>query len=452
MNRKLFITFLLISLLAVSASACSVFDTTPDRTIITASGTISADLVDVSPEISGKVLEIMVSEGQYVETGELLFRMDDEILVAQKQQAQAGLNLALASVKAAEEQLKAAELQVQRAEQGARLLALQNGQVLAATWAEDTPTDFQQPYWYYQKSEGLNAAQYEVDEARSRVETERANLEEVQSKASSENFLSLEQNLANTRARFLVAELTLQQSKQARESGILQDMAQKEYDSALADLETYQRKYDQELTSAAAEEVLEARAKLAVATARLENAQTQLDLLQYGEDSLDVQSARAAVNSAAAQLEQAQAGVEQAQAALALLDIQLSKSSVNAASAGTILVNNLQEGELAGAGSIAMTIGKLEEVSLVVYVPEDAYGRVQLNQKVDISVDSYPGKTYNGEVIYIAQQAEFTPRNVQTVEGRKATVYAIKIRIPNPNNELKPGMPADVDFGILLND
>lgn len=450
MNRKLFSLIVVTAIFSIAISACSVFQTNTTNKMITASGTISADMIDVSPEVSGKVIEIAVSEGQRIASGDLLFRIDGEIMQAQYNQALAAVDFAKASVKAAQEQLSAAQLQASRAEQGARLLAVQNQQILVTTWAQNTPTDFEQPYWYYQKSEALLAAQNEVDQAQKLVDNEKANLEDVQAKASNDDFLALEQDLANTRARFTIAEQTLQQAKLAKDGKVLQDMAQKSYDSALADLENYQRKYDQELTSAAAEEVLEARAKLAVAMARLENANTQLDLLQTGEDSLDVKTAQAAVASAEAQVEQAAAGQVQAEAALKLLSIQLDKTSVTAVEGGTIMINNLQVGELTGAGSLAMTIGKLDEVSLVVYVPEDAYGKIQLNQKVDVSVDSYAGKTYNGEVIQISNEAEFTPRNVQTVEGRKATVYAIKIRIPNPNNELKPGMPADVDFGILL--
>ena len=143
---------------------------------------------------------------------------------------------------------------------------------------------------------------------------------------------------------------------------------------------------------------------------------------------MDIQAANAAVQSAQAQVLQAQAGKAQAEAALTLLQIQLNKSMVNAPDNGTILTDQLQIGELIGAGSIAMTIAKLDVVSLIVYVPEDVYGRIEINQKVNISVDSYPNKVFSGTVIRIADQAEFTPRNVQTVEGRKATVYAVEIK------------------------
>jgi multidrug resistance efflux pump len=95
-----------------------------------------------------------------------------------------------------------------------------------------------------------------------------------------------------------------------------------------------------------------------------------------------------------------------------------------------------------------LTIGQLQEVNLTVYIPETEYGKVKLGDQVSITVDSFPGETFIGNVVYISDQAEFTPRNVQTIEGRKTTVYAVKLSVPNPDLELKPGMPADVTFGL----
>jgi HlyD family secretion protein len=213
-------------------------------------------------------------------------------------------------------------------------------------------------------------------------------------------------------------------------------------------VETAQRNYERMITSAAATEVLEARAKVAVAAARLENAENYLDSLLTLDNSLEVQAARTAMESAESQVKLAEAGKEQAVAALSLLQIQLNKSIVTAPVDGVVININNQIGELVGAGSNVIQLAKLDVVSLTVYIPEDVYGRIPIGQKVSITVDSYPGETFYGEVISIADQAEFTPRNVQTVEGRKATVYAVKIEIPNSNLKLKPGMPADVNFGI----
>ncbi len=449
MNRKLTFLMIITTLLALSLSACGQLNGDVTNANITASGMISAKSVDISPEVGGKVLEVMAEEGQLVSKGDTLFRIDDEILVAQYDQANAAVESMDAAIKAAQQQLAAAETQYQRAAQGARLLQLQSLQTSPPVWSQTLPNQFEQPNWYYLKSETLSAAQIEVENALKAVDLEKGNLEQVLSKNSNGEFVALEQTLANARARFLVADTVLKQANAAQNGTALKDAAQKEYDSALADLETGQRDYDRMLTTSAAEEVLEARAKLAVTIARLENAHNLLDSYQTGEQSLDVQAAQSAVNSAEAAVAQAEAGKNQAVAARRLLEIQLKKSTVTAPSSGNILAANVQTGQLVGPGSIVLTIGQLEEVSLTVYIPEDVYGRIPLGKQVNVSVDSYPGKEFTGEVVRIADQAEFTPRNVQTVEGRKTTVYAVEIRIPNPDNELKPGMPADVDFGIV---
>ncbi len=93
-----------------------------------------------------------------------------------------------------------------------------------------------------------------------------------------------------------------------------------------------------------------------------------------------------------------------------------------------------------------MTIGNINELTITVYIPEDRYGGISLGQSATLTVDSFPGVTFNATVIQIADKAEFTPRNVQTVEGRSSTVFAIKLRVEDPDGMLKIGMPADVVF------
>ncbi len=80
------------------------------------------------------------------------------------------------------------------------------------------------------------------------------------------------------------------------------------------------------------------------------------------------------------------------------------------------------------------------------YIPEDRYGNVRLGQMARVSVDSFPGQEFNATVARIADQAEFTPRNVQTQEGRRTTVFALELIVDDPDGRLKPGMPADVTF------
>jgi RND family efflux transporter MFP subunit len=160
-----------------------------------------------------------------------------------------------------------------------------------------------------------------------------------------------------------------------------------------------------------------------------------------GDQSLQVKAAESGVK-------QAEAALSQAQAALATLDVQLEKTIVKAPVDGTVLTRNLEVGETLAPTGVVMTIGQLQEVNLTVYIPETEYGKVKLGDQVSITVDSFPGETFTGTVVYISDQAEFTPRNVQTVEGRKTTVYAVKLSVPNADLKLKPGMPADVTFGL----
>jgi multidrug resistance efflux pump len=98
---------------------------------------------------------------------------------------------------------------------------------------------------------------------------------------------------------------------------------------------------------------------------------------------------------------------------------------------------------MAAAGATLMTIANLDEVTLTIYIPEDEIGKVKVGQTVEVSVDSFPNKVFEGRVSYIASEAEFTPKNVQTKKERVNMVFAVKVKVPNPEHELKPGMPAD---------
>jgi multidrug resistance efflux pump len=106
-------------------------------------------------------------------------------------------------------------------------------------------------------------------------------------------------------------------------------------------------------------------------------------------------------------------------------------------------------GELAAPNFSLLTIADLDQVTLTVYVPENQIGLVKVGQTVHVNVDSFPERTFSGEVVHIASRAEFTPKNVQTKEERVSTVFAVKIGIPNPDHALKPGMPADAQILVV---
>ena len=139
----------------------------------------------------------------------------------------------------------------------------------------------------------------------------------------------------------------------------------------------------------------------------------------------------------------AQAGEQQARAAVDLARTRLDRAVVRAPIGGTILLKAVEAGELATPGRPLVTMADLSKVKLVVYVPEIYLGRLRLQDDAAVTTDSYPGKKYIGKVVYIADKAEFTPKNIQTQDERVTQVYGVKLEIPNPDHELKPGMPAD---------
>jgi len=214
----------------------------------------------------------------------------------------------------------------------------------------------------------------------------------------------------------------------------------------------------------AAEEALQA------AQANVAKAQAQLDgLLDMRHNPLAMQAqvdaAEAAYKAAAAAAEAAQAkldalvagptreqiavaeaAVRQAEAALGILQVQQEKMTLRAPLNGLVTRRTLHVGELASPGAPVITIADLTKVRLTVYIPEDQIGHVRLGQKVQVTVDSFPGHVFSGEVAYISPRAEFTPKNIQTQKERVNMVFAVRIRLNNPELLLKPGMPADAVF------
>jgi HlyD family secretion protein len=219
-------------------------------------------------------------------------------------------------------------------------------------------------------------------------------------------------------------------------------------DAAQTTVDGLQAMYD-DLPEAAqeAQSGKELKLKLDQARAALATAQAQYDLAEAGPRQEQVDAAQAQRDAAAAQVQVAQGQVEAAQAALDVLDVQIGKLTVTAPSDGVVLARAVEPGEVASPGAILLVVGQLDDLTITVYVPEDRYGEIALEQTAQVSVDSFPDETFMAAVAHIAEQAEFTPRNVQTAEGRKTTVFAVRLAIDNADGRLKPGMPADVKFG-----
>ena len=460
--RKI-VPLLILTLLVAAAvlylqSLAGVEETGP----LKASGTIEATEVTAAPQIGGRVEEVFVAKGDTVTRGDPLYRLSDLVLQARLEgaqksleSAQAAAETAQAAVHSAEAALNAAQVNYRNTLEAARQ---EEAARRAAAWQADQPEEFKLPVWYYRQDEDLEAAQAAVEAAQQALDESQGNFERVRQAASSSDFVAAEKRLAEAQSVFRVAQTVLERAD-AQNDQRLKDEAQSQFDAAKAELESAQLEYDRILTTQAAQDVLEARARLTVAQERYDSALDYLRSLQTGEHSLQVQAAQAAVEQAQAQLEQAQAAarqaqtaVEQAQAQVALVQAQVDELTVRASVDGVVLARDVEPGEVLLPGSAALVIGEVGSLHITVYLPEDRYGEVRLGQEARVSVDSFPGETFSATVTRIADKAEYTPRNVQTAEGRRTTVFAVELRLTDPSGRLKPGMPADVVFGVGIGD
>jgi len=177
--------------------------------------------------------------------------------------------------------------------------------------------------------------------------------------------------------------------------------------------------------------------QLLITQAQLEQAQSNYKLAQ---DSLKM------VEIKKKDVEVATAIVQQRKAALELAKTQLRNSIVYSPIDGTVKLKVAEIGELIPAGSTILKLADLDNIWVSVYLPEDQYGRVALNDKAKITVDSWPGEEFLGFVSYIAEEAQFTPKNIQTKNDRVTLTYEVKVSVTNTQQKLIPGMPADVEI------
>jgi HlyD family secretion protein len=209
----------------------------------------------------------------------------------------------------------------------------------------------------------------------------------------------------------------------------------------------------------------QARTKFESATAMLRQAEEKDSMVREGPRKEDIAGARADVARAQAAVKTAEANrlevrrreqelsarqseIERTEAQAGISQKQLSDTEIYTPIDGVVLVKAAEPGEVLAAGTTVVTIGDLEHPWLRAYINETDLGRVKLGQKVKLTTDSFPNKTYWGQVSYIASEAEFTPKQIQTKEERVKLVYRIKILVDNKEHELKNNMPVDAE--ILL--
>jgi len=242
-----------------------------------------------------------------------------------------------------------------------------------------------------------------------------------------------EQEVAIRRADLQLAKANLAELEAgSRQQEI--DAARATFERAEAEMQQQKRDYQRqkelyEKNVISEQEHEKAQTAFEVATARLKESREQFKLVEEGPRKEKIQQARARV--------------EQAKEALKLAEIKLSYTKLFSPLSGIVLSEHIEPGEYVVPGTAVITIADLQDIWLRAYINETDLGKVKVGQKVEVTTDSYPNKKYQGRISFIASQAEFTPKTVQTQEQRVKLVYRIKIEIDNPDMELKPGMPAD---------
>jgi HlyD family secretion protein len=408
---------------------------------LAASGMIQADQVAVASEYGGRIARIAVQEGEAVTAGQLLVQLDTSMLDAQIEAAQAAVDLAQAGLDQARAGARPGQIAVAEA-QVAQALAARAAASQAVT---DTLALVQNPQEIEMQIAVMQAqirsAQLDLEQAlalKDAAAIAKDEFSDAQHKimdagGPGKHRIQVPGAPPGVYVEYTVPSLPLDMHLVPNQwwqawVGVNMAAAQKEgLEAALANLNT-QRDDPQDLKARADAAI----AGLAQAEAQVRGAQAQLDALRAGMTP--------------EQLDALQARVAQRRAALEALRSQRTAISISAPIAGVVTSLAAHEGEVAAPGATLVLLADLARVKLTVYLPETEIGGIALGQRAQVTVDSFPGRTFEGQVTHVADQAEFTPRNVTTQEERVNLVFAIEIGIDNPDGALKPGMPADATF------
>ncbi len=390
MNKKRILPLVALLILVALAALWLSWPAGHAAGTISFSGNIEMTQIDIAFKTSGRLIERAVDEGDEVKRGMVVARLDDEQLRWQRHQA-------VAAVAAAESRL--AELDAQIRYQEESMVA-------------------------------------QVEQKRAELQQSDAQLKELLAGSRSQEIGQAEAAVERALSVQRKAEADFKRATELRQdediSAIQFDQYKSASESAQAELERARQQLELVREGPRAEDIEAARAQTARARAGLRQAESvALDILRS-------QQAR----------ETAQAEIEKAKAMLSQLESQLADTVVASPSDGVVLVKNAEPGEVLAAGTSVVSVGDVDHPWLRGYIPEASLGRVKLGSRVKVTNDSYPGKAYPGEVTFIASEAEFTPKQIQTPQERVKLVYRIKVSVANPDRQLKLNMPCDAEIEL----
>ena len=391
MKRRIIFLILLVVALAVGARALWMARLNrANANLLMVSGNIELTQVDISFKVPGKLIERTVDEGAPVTKGMLIARIDRDQVDWQRNRDEA-------AVHSAQSQLQETETQVHWQRQTLDSdIALKNAQIKEAQAHLDELLAGSRPQ--------------EIQQARAAVADARAQYE--QAKLDWVRAQELFKNDDISKAQF--------------------DQYRARNDSTTAALRQAEERLALVVEGPRKEDIEAARAQVATAQAALR--MSEANALELKRREQDVRAHLEEVNRARAQME--------------ITQTLINDTSAYSAIEGVVLVKSAEVGEVLAAGTTVVSIGDLDHPWLRAYIPERELGRLKLGAPAQLTTDSFPGKTYTGHVSFIASEAEFTPKQIQTPEERVKLVYRIKIDVDNPKHELKSNMPVDAEIQL----
>jgi len=349
------------------------------------SGTIEARRAELAFQVSGRVVDILVDEGQFVNEGQILAVLDQSEYQAMYEQAKANLESVVKT--------------------------LQGAEMVLDLYRETLPN--------------------EVARAEATVNVLLSQLKELEAG-------SREQEIERARLAYLTAKDIMEEAKKDKQryETLFQKklVSEKQWDAVKLKYETALKEFE------AAKETLgllrEGIRRETIETARARVAEGRA-IVNQAKGNLK------RIDAAEREVETAEAQVKAARSALKLAEIQLKYTQLMAPFEGIITSRNVELGEVVLPGREVLSLSDLTSVELKIFVDETEIGKVKPGQRVEARIDTFPNKVYVGKVSFISPEGEFTPKMIQTHKERVKLVYLVKVSIPNPKLELKSGMPAD---------
>jgi HlyD family secretion protein len=401
----------------------------PAADALRAWGTIEATEVNVASKVPGRVTRLLVGEGSEVAAGQVVVRLDAAETDAMLAQARAALDAARARVSMAEQALRAqrrqAEAAVAQAEAQIEAAQARVPQAeIARTWqAQTVATQVDQV------RAQVAAADITVEAARANIATIEANL--VRAQQDLQRTEQLYRDGAVGAQQVDAAQAQVKALRAQREAAVAQD--------AVASRQVHQAQAVLRAAEANGLQVELRQQDASIAGAQMRQAQAGLRAARVAYD---------VVSQREQEVVAARAQLAQAQAAFDLVQAQYDNTILRAPMAGLVITKSVEVGDVVAAGQRLLSIARLDRVWLRVFISEPDLPRVRIGQPAAVYVDAFPGRAFAGSVSEIRQQAEFTPRNVQTREERVKLVFGVKITLENPDRFLKPGMPADAEIRV----